>query len=96
MKSILSLVIFLLLLGIMVAQKPRTMNYQGYLTDSGGQPITSGIQDITFGIYDVASGGAALWTETSAVAVESGVFSVVMGENTAIDLHFIVNILSVG
>ncbi len=70
------------------AQTPRTMNYQGYLTDNLGQPITSGSESITFRIYNVASGGSALWNETRTVAVESGVFSVVIGENTPINLPF--------
>ncbi|HOX06842.1 MAG TPA: hypothetical protein PK280_10605 [Planctomycetota bacterium] len=60
------------------------------MTDaSTGDPRT-GSFNITFRIYDQASGGAALWTETqAAVPVNTkGVFSVMLGGVTALNLSF--------
>jgi hypothetical protein len=61
------------------ANIPELMSYQGYLSDSGGNPI-SGAKTITFTIYDADPGGNAVWTEThSAVPVSDGFFSVLLG-----------------
>jgi len=56
-------------------QIPPKMNYQGYLTDSGGTPI-HGTVTMVFSIYDVSSGGTALWNETQSVVVNQGVYIV--------------------
>ena len=70
------------------AAVPQTVNYQGYLTDSGGTPVDGTVQ-MTFKIYNVATGGIALWTETqSNVAVSDGIYSVVLGSVTPINLAF--------
>lgn len=70
------------------AAVPQTVNYQGYLTDSGGNPVNSTVQ-MTFSIYNVSTGGAALWTETqSTVPVNSGIYSVVLGSVVPITLPF--------
>ena len=56
-------------------QVPRTMNYQGYLTDASENPL-SGTYSITFRIYDAATGGNLLWYETKSVTVTNGYFDV--------------------
>jgi len=44
---------------------------------------------MTFRIYDVATGGIALWTETqSSVTVSDGMYNVVLGSVTPINLQF--------
>jgi hypothetical protein len=59
---------------------PKMLNYQGYLTDTIGVPITDDL-DMTFKIFDAESGGNELWSEAwHDVPVEAGVFSVVLGE----------------
>jgi hypothetical protein len=63
------------------AQVPRTLGYQGSLTDSAGAPV-SGQVSMTFGLYDVESGGSALWQETRTVTVTGGVFDVVLGADS--------------
>ncbi len=76
------------LVSAVLADVPRTMNYQGKLTDPSGVAV-SGPVDITFRIYDVASGGSHLWTETHAgVTVTNGLFDVILGESTPIALDF--------
>lgn len=64
---------------------PRELNYQGYLTDTLGVPITDDLS-MTFKIFDRESGGNELWSETQCddVPIESGVFNVILGETTPI------------
>lgn len=58
---------------------PGLVNYQGYLTNTGGQPFT-GPASLTFALYDAAQGGNSLWNETQpGVAVANGYFSVMLG-----------------
>lgn len=71
-----------------LAAPPATMSFQGYLTGSGGAPVT-GNQAIVFRLYDVAAGGAALWTETQpSVAVSAGIYNVTLGALTPMALPF--------
>ena len=64
------------------AEVPQQINYQGYLVDGTGVPVTD-IYEMTFSIYDVASGpDAPLWSETqSTVNVANGVFNVQIGQD---------------
>jgi hypothetical protein len=67
---------------------PHLINYQGMLTDDGGNPLNTP-QNLTFRIYNVESGGASLWSETqNNVPVEEGLFSVILGSVDPIDLPF--------
>jgi hypothetical protein len=68
--------------GVTVAASAVTssINYQGRLTDSAGEPL-SGTYTMTFRLYDVVSGGAALDTDTNTVEVTDGLF------NTNIDFN---------
>ena len=43
--------------GTASAAPPPTINYQGYLTSSGGTPINTSVV-MTFRLYNAASGGA--------------------------------------
>ena len=63
---------------------PKLMNYQGYLTDTLGVPLDTSL-DMTFKIFDALTSGSELWSETQTnVAVENGVFSVILGESVSI------------
>jgi hypothetical protein len=66
-----------------------TINYQGHLTDSAGEPI-NGTLPMTFKLYRDPSGGTAVWTEQrsggNAVPVSDGLFSVSLGSVTPVDL----------
>ena len=67
---------------------PHLINYQGMLTDDGGNPLNTP-QNLTFRIYNVESGGGWLWGETqNNVPVEEGLFSVILGSVDPIDLPF--------
>jgi len=62
---------------------PSAINYQGYLTDAGGNPI-DGNMDMTFTIYDSFTGGSSVWTEDQEVFVNTGLFNVLLGKNNPI------------
>ncbi|WP_295445814.1 hypothetical protein [uncultured Thiodictyon sp.] len=70
-----------LALGVMqlaVAAVPKTLTYQGTLTDGAGQPV-SGSKTITLSLYTVATAGTAFWTETQTLTLADGRLSVVLG-----------------
>lgn len=60
------------------------MSYQGQLLKNG-TPY-HGTINITFRLYATGTGGTAFWTETQAVTVEKGVFSVMLGSVTPMNL----------
>ena len=65
-------------------QVPQLINYQGYLTNSGGNPV-DGDLSMEFAIYNVATEGTPLWSETHpTVTVTDGYFSVLLGSDTPI------------
>jgi hypothetical protein len=58
---------------------PQIVNYQGSLSDAGGNPVNATL-NITFSLHDVAGGpGTILWQETQSVTVTNGQFSVQLG-----------------
>ncbi len=82
-----------------MAQVPRTMSYQGVLTQSNGSAVTDGSYPMTFRIYSVTVIVTpppihitlitdTLWTETQNVAVSKGVFNVILGIVNSLNLPF--------
>jgi len=61
------------------ADVPGSMNYQGYLTDSNGNPVADIPHNITFKIYDETS--TMLWEESHILTTTNGIFSVQLGSN---------------
>jgi hypothetical protein len=67
---------------------PAGMNFQGRLTDLGGDPL-SGSYSVTFRIYNQAAGGSPLWEETQTLNADvNGFFSAVLGSLAPIALNF--------
>lgn len=62
------------------AQIPRTLSYQGVLTDNNGDP-RNGTFNITFKLYDVATGGTPIWTQLDTITTSRGVFSTTLGKS---------------
>jgi hypothetical protein len=59
---------------------PAYISHQGFLTDSGGDPLGDGVYTMRFGAYAAASGGSPIWQETYAgVPVSQGFFTVMLG-----------------
>lgn len=70
------------------AEIPRYMQFQGKVTDAEDTPL-NGTYKLTFRIYDVETDGTPMWKEThDAVEVENGVFSVVLGGVSDLNLSF--------
>ncbi|MEO0127983.1 MAG: hypothetical protein ABIL44_09565 [candidate division WOR-3 bacterium] len=67
-----------------VRLSPRLLNYQGYLTDTLGIPITNPSLMMRFRIYDAQSMGNIKWAENQNVSVSRGIFNVILGLNTPI------------
>jgi hypothetical protein len=66
---------------------PEQINFQAYLTDSGGGPL-SGMHQFTFRLYDAETGGASLWQETLDVNALDGHLSVLLGTENSFNLSF--------
>ena len=61
-----------------VAQAPKAISFQGFVTDSLGSPIDTTV-DIAIRFFLVSSGGAEEWSRTySDVTVDSGVFNLIL------------------
>lgn len=69
------------------AAPPQTISYQGFLTTSAGAPVSATVS-VQFSLYDTASGGTPLWTETQSVTAANGLYNVVLGNITPINLPF--------
>ncbi len=83
MKKNFSVCVTMMVLGVaalcLAASSTQMINYQGRLTDDGGAPITGDTVSVVFSIYDGDTAAAALWSETQAIAVADGVYSVALG-----------------
>lgn len=65
------------------------LSVQGVLRKSNGTVVDDGNYSLTFRIYNVSEGGSSLWSETqSEVEVNSGVYSVLLGTVTELNLPF--------
>ncbi len=67
------------------AAVPRTIQYQGKLTEPDGTLLV-GEHTVTFRLYDAATDGTKLWEEPHTVTlnrVDNGVFTVVLGSQVA-------------
>jgi hypothetical protein len=72
------------------ADVPDRINYQGKLTDSGGNAL-DGTHIMTFYIYDAETGGSSLWNETQSVDVLAGIYNVKLGAITPLDVSLFTN-----
>lgn len=77
--------IFIALISVMLvsftslAQVPRTISFQGVLTDAQGNIVSDGNHQLTLKLYDAATNGNILFTETQIVPVVKGVFNAIIG-----------------
>jgi hypothetical protein len=89
-----SMIVFMVILAVLITagvrgEIPRKINYQGKITDQeSGGPLV-GSCSMVFRIYDQADGGSQLWSESRTVEADSaGIFSVILGEATPVNLSF--------
>jgi hypothetical protein len=68
--------------GMVSAEIPQVMGYQGRITENTGIPVANGTYAMQFRIYDAETGGSLLWDSGSlSVETNAGVFSVMLGES---------------
>ncbi|MEM3085950.1 MAG: hypothetical protein QXO51_04655 [Halobacteria archaeon] len=83
-----TLLLLLAALPVASADVPSLVSLSGRLTDTGGSPV-AGPVSLGFTIYNNSTTGTALWAETqSSVALSNGVFSVLLGSVTPLNLSF--------
>ncbi len=87
---ILTVLSFLVLAHLGLAQVPQTFSYQGVLRDPGTKEIVpDGDYYVTFSIYDAVGETTPAWTSGSkGVSVTDGVFSVILGQDTSLPESF--------
>ena len=89
MKRVFILFSILILFPILIcSQVPKTISYQGLLTDSDGNIVPDGNYNLLFRIYDVSSGGSPLWEEGKLIPVSGGVFNTNLGDAVALNIPF--------
>ncbi|MBN1424509.1 hypothetical protein JXA88_08135 [Candidatus Fermentibacteria bacterium] len=82
MRVVISVLMLSMLIAVSLAEIPQVITYQGKVSDAGGAPVADGDYTMTFSIHDAASGGTSLWSSGAlTVAVNGGVFSVLLGES---------------
>jgi hypothetical protein len=85
---VITVIMLVLVASLCAAEIPKLINYQGMLTDDVGNPL-SGSYTLIFRIYDDTTDGNLEWSETqSGVQVTQGLFNVVLGKESALDLAF--------
>ncbi len=67
---------------------PKTITYQGYITDSQGVPL-DGEYSITFRIYDAENGGNLLWeAAVNNIQISNGAFTINLNVNLPFDEQY--------
>lgn len=80
MKKILILSLITLSLAVIaMADIPKTIHYQGRLTDLNGNPIADGTPAISFRLWDAETNGTMVWNGTYDVATKDGYYSAELG-----------------
>jgi hypothetical protein len=69
------------------ADVPKTINYQGRLTDLNGNPMPDGIYAVTTTLYNTLTGGSNLWSDNYSVQTKNGYFNLILGSNVARPLN---------
>jgi len=67
---------------------PRTISYQGVLTDVNGSTVSDGTYTMKFRLYNSLTGGTLLWSESKPVIVSNGVFETNLGSAVDLNLDF--------
>lgn len=94
MKKLTLILTFLLLWTVVCgpwtvfAAIPHLISYQGRLTDTIGGAVPNNTYSVTFRIYTSEAGGADIWSETDSVTTREGIFEVLLGGRSALDLPF--------
>ncbi len=69
----------------LTVQAGELISYQGRLTDDTGNPVVDGVYTLAFSLWDDSTAGNQQWTETQAVDIMDGLFSVNLGKDGLLD-----------
>ncbi len=69
---------------ISFAQVPKTISYQGTLTDGLGVPVADGAHLVRFRFYNDSLGGSPIYNEIHGVFTKHGLFNAIIGSETPI------------
>jgi hypothetical protein len=67
---------------------PAKLTYQGVLIDTTGIPVCDSVWTVDLTLYTSASGGTGIWTERHTVNTSGGVFGVILGEKSPLNISF--------
>ena len=82
MKIIYAVLLSALFVSVLLPQIPRTISYQGVLTDNSGNPKSDGSYSFVFYLYETSTGGNPIWSESKTLNVSKGLFSTSLGSQT--------------
>ncbi|MFH1859759.1 MAG: hypothetical protein ABH870_01905 [bacterium] len=91
MKRVIGVLVLGMVLGLCVYAEgsvPHLMNYQGRLTNASGAAVSDGNYAIQMSIYESATGGTAIWQEIQTIFINNGIFNLMLGSSTPINLPF--------
>jgi hypothetical protein len=91
MRRIAAVIVFVCLLipsEFLITQTPAKMSYQGMLTGIGGEAIEDGMYNIHFKLYGQPDPSSPIWSETQSVTIVNGIFNVILGTASPLDLPF--------
>ena len=80
MKTMYIFIYSLLFIPFLFGQVPRTISYQGILTDASGNSKPDGSYTIAFSFYESSTGGEAIWNEIKTLNISKGLFSTSLGD----------------
>ncbi|MEW6517386.1 MAG: hypothetical protein AB1439_10845 [candidate division FCPU426 bacterium] len=70
---------------IALADIPGTINYQGRLTDTAGNPVANGTYGVTFALHYTAEGNSPTgWSEVQNVETKGGYFIIALGSQNSL------------
>lgn len=87
-REIILLLIILMTMSVLGESIPRTIAYQGKITNDEGVGVNDTLP-VVFHLFSTSTGGTALWTETHPdVPIVKGLFDVRLGSLTPLNLPF--------
>lgn len=86
-RNYFTFVFVLFFISQLFAQVPKTISYQGFLTDASDSPV-NGDQILTLSLYEVPAEGSFIWQEVKVVSVTEGVFNTYLGSENPLILPF--------
>lgn len=87
-KAVIIFISVILLASAAHPQIPKSINYQGVLTDGAGIVVPDGSYQLTLRLYTTASGSSPVWSCTETVTASKGIFNAVLGNSCALELDF--------